>query len=774
MRYRRLFLILSVGWFAMIAGAADLSQAQEFAEPARPPDEAGAETLLQGPIHEAFAKPLGGETDTAENLMAPQEPPAPIEEIPPEVKPAGENVIWIPGYWAWDELQQDFLWVSGVWRVPPPNSQWVPGYWVTVDAAYRWIPGFWTSVEAQQVEYLPYPPESLENGPTSPRPSENYFWTPGCWIYQDTDYAWRPGYWTPYSEGWVWVPAHYVWTPIGAVFCNGYWDYPIARRGQVFAPVYFHNHAHVRHIRYSPHVVINVSHLLIHLFVNPGHRHYYYGDYYGPRYQTIGYTAWSDYYSRPRAYDPLFTYYSTYYQSRGVDYAQRLQGWHNYYRTHEEYRPARTWEQQVRQATRLEGNASARYSLLGRTINQVMDDRDLRNRFERVNDEQRRSLARASSDARALIRERLQAEAHTASDARARGEAGRSRGRWQLPETTAFRAPSPRADGRTPRDRAAQAPPGGAPEERRAYRPGIELNERGRPQVPGARPDTAKPDPRGRERDSIPGMRPKTAPPERPGREPGAIPGARPDPRREGDRQVPRGLDRDDIQRPTPKADDIDRARPRLPLPSPLEQRPSSRPDARRGGEQPHLPSDMRGRQDRPELPKARSGDTPRTLPPGLRGGNRPNQPQSRALPGLERPGNERAQRPSEMRSPITPGKEERGYRPPQLNPERGRGAAPREIAPGRQSGAERDGARGPSFRSPPPAARGLEGRIDPRSSGREPRRVEQPRPRPEAASPRNVPGLGSSRSPGRSSAERPDRGRPPQSKSRERGSDKD
>ena len=32
----------------------------------------------------------------------------------PEVKPEGENVEWIPGYWAWDDAEERYIWISGV------------------------------------------------------------------------------------------------------------------------------------------------------------------------------------------------------------------------------------------------------------------------------------------------------------------------------------------------------------------------------------------------------------------------------------------------------------------------------------------------------------------------------------------------------------------------------------------------------------------------------------------------------------------------------------
>ena len=91
------------------------------------------QVLTRGPIHEAFAAPVVH--DPASGPVIPKQPPDPIQEMPPDQKPAGQNVQWIPGYWSWDVSRNDYLWVSGIWRDPPPNSQWVPGYWHQVQGA---------------------------------------------------------------------------------------------------------------------------------------------------------------------------------------------------------------------------------------------------------------------------------------------------------------------------------------------------------------------------------------------------------------------------------------------------------------------------------------------------------------------------------------------------------------------------------------------------------------------------------------------------------------
>ncbi|MCA9258896.1 MAG: YXWGXW repeat-containing protein, partial [Planctomycetales bacterium] len=198
-----------------LAGRVDAQQTPTLVDappPASPAATADAEADFQvldrGPIHEAFAEPVvdpGAIGDLSDRLV-PQEPPAPVNELPPEEKPEGGNVQWIPGYWMWSLEEEDFVWVSGVWRNAPPGRRWVPGHWSEADGGFLWTPGFWSDAEAEEVMYLPTPPDTLEQGPSSPAPGEEYFWIPGCWVYQQNDYAWRPGYWYQGQPNWVWVP----------------------------------------------------------------------------------------------------------------------------------------------------------------------------------------------------------------------------------------------------------------------------------------------------------------------------------------------------------------------------------------------------------------------------------------------------------------------------------------------------------------------------------------------------------------------------------------
>ena len=229
-----------------------------FAQPLPAEADQGVQVLTRGPVHEAFAETVT--FDPEPGIVVSQAPPAAIEELPPDQKPEGDNVAWIPGYWGWDDERSDFLWVSGVWRALPPGRQWVPGYWGQSAQGFQWTSGYWADAQASEVEYLPEPPATVEVGPNIAASSADQTWLPGCWVWLQGRYAWRPGFWASVQPDWVWVPAHYVWAPRGYVFVDGYWDYSIGRRGVLFAPVYFSGGVYARPgFSYSPTTVIDLG-----------------------------------------------------------------------------------------------------------------------------------------------------------------------------------------------------------------------------------------------------------------------------------------------------------------------------------------------------------------------------------------------------------------------------------------------------------------------------------------------------------------------------------
>jgi hypothetical protein len=279
-----------------------------------PPLEEGVEVLARGPVHDAYAEPVSAAPSATPIIN--REPPPLVEEIPAEQKPEGE-VQWIPGYWAWDDDRQDFLWVSGIWRLPPPGREWVAGYWAQVDGGWQWVPGFWAESGVQELAYYPAPPDPVDAGPSEPAPTPDSTFVPGNWVYRETRYVWRPGFWSVYRPGQVWIPAHYVWTPAGYLYVEGYWDYPLRERGLLFAPVAIDLRLALRpHWFFRPRYVVEDDCLLGAFFVNSDCDQYYFGDYFDDVYRPRGFISWLAFRFGHGCYDPLFSYYRFNY---GVD-----------------------------------------------------------------------------------------------------------------------------------------------------------------------------------------------------------------------------------------------------------------------------------------------------------------------------------------------------------------------------------------------------------------------------------------------------------------------
>jgi hypothetical protein len=314
------------------------------AQPGPADAEAGVHVLTRGPVHEAFAETVTFDPDPG--IVVPKAPPAAIEELPPDQRPEGANVAWIPGYWGWDDERSDFLWVSGIWRDLPPGRQWVPGYWGKSAQGFQWTSGYWAAAKVTQVQYQPEPPATVEAGPNIAAPSADATWLPGCWVWNQGRYAWRPGLWATVQPDWDWVPDHYVCAPRGYVFVDGYWDYSIGRRGVLFAPVYFDAGVYARPgFSYSPTTVIDLGVFANHLFLRPQYQHYYFGDYYSANYQAAGFYPSYSYNSGRYGYDPIYAHER--WQHRQDDQWQhRIAADFQNRRDHEDARPPRTWAAQ--------------------------------------------------------------------------------------------------------------------------------------------------------------------------------------------------------------------------------------------------------------------------------------------------------------------------------------------------------------------------------------------------------------------------------------------
>lgn len=465
--------------------------AADSALPDAPPDDKddnlpeGAEVYTRGPLHEAFAAPVTN--DPSESPVVPKQPPEAIDEIPPDQKPEGNNVVWIPGYWAWDEELENFLWISGLWRDAPPGRRWVPGYWNDAEGGFRWVSGAWVSNETEQLTYLPQPPASLENGPSSPAPSEDQIWVPGNWEY-GTSYNWRPGYWTPYQEDWIWVPAHYVATPGGFLFVPGYWDYQFVDRGVAFAPVYFRQPVVVP---YQPVVVVNTwSNFFVNLFVSPRNHCYVYGNYYNPVYAQAGVVPWYSFHGGRRGYDPIYAHY---HHRHGDVFTSRLRGWHDHYRDHANDRPPITLAKQREFIRSRPNDPLARQAALGTSLRRMTRDNDQPFKFAQLSKDQRSAAHEHARDIRSVSRDRVKVERDPIPAAgvgpgrgRPDGNDARSAKTFKLPNDPKFQRPANVARGR---DDGPNTRPGANLPGRDDDKPGIGGNRPGRGNEIGKTPD---------------------------------------------------------------------------------------------------------------------------------------------------------------------------------------------------------------------------------------------------------------------------------------------
>lgn len=365
------------------------------------------QVLTSGPVHEAFAETVVN--DPEPDLVVLQPPPEPLNEEPPNYVPDGPNMTWIPGYWAWDDDRDDYLWVSGIWRSVPPGRSYVPGFWTRVGHGHQWSSGFWIDADATEIEYLPEPPEPVEAGPPPHAPSPNLIWTPGTWVWQQDRYAWRPGHWVEASPDWMWIPAHYVWSPRGYVFVDGYWDYPIVTRGILFAPVYVSPQIRVTRFVYSPATVIDLDIFTEHLFVRPRYSHYYFGDYYAAGYIDKGFYPWHSVHARRVGYDPIYAHRRWRHRSE-PDWERGIEISYNRRRDNERERPPRTFDLQVNLGGDRAKAAVAGF-VVAKSLQQAMENQNRRHQFRQVDRSEREVIVQKAREATKSREDRKAVEA---------------------------------------------------------------------------------------------------------------------------------------------------------------------------------------------------------------------------------------------------------------------------------------------------------------------------------------------------------------------------
>ncbi|HEX2474953.1 MAG TPA: hypothetical protein VHK01_09410, partial [Lacipirellulaceae bacterium] len=178
--------------------------------------------------------------------------------------------------------------------------------------------------------------------------------------------------------------------------------------------------------------------------------HYYFGDYYAPRYREIGIEPWLMFSRNRGCYDPLFHYYSWDSRRHGRgDWHRTLRDRYDFFAQHEDYRPAHTYADLRRQRfdrvrtgdINIDNNIQnivVQQNNLAVNINQYVQnvernvridgdrgDRRGRMRFARLGDEDRRRFVENARDIRGFQQRRSEFEREArVGDRGDRGERG--------------------------------------------------------------------------------------------------------------------------------------------------------------------------------------------------------------------------------------------------------------------------------------------------------------------------------------------------------------
>ncbi len=315
------------------------------AQPGPADAEQGVQVLTRGPVHEAFAETVT--FDPEPGIVVPKAPPAAIEEVPPDQRPEGANVAWIPGYWGWDDERKRFP--LGQRHLARPAAGPPMGARLLGQVRARLSMDFRVLGRRQGDRGAILARAACDGRSRSQHRRAFGRRTPGCPAVGCGSRAATPG--GPVSGrpcsriGIGFLPITFgpraatssstatgiTRSAVAACCLRRSISMRACMRGPGFS--------------YSPSTVIDLGVFANHLFLRPQYQHYYFGDYYAANYQAAGFYPSYSYNSGRYGYDPIYAHERWQHRQDG-QWEHRVAADFQNRRDHEDARPPRTWAAQ--------------------------------------------------------------------------------------------------------------------------------------------------------------------------------------------------------------------------------------------------------------------------------------------------------------------------------------------------------------------------------------------------------------------------------------------
>jgi hypothetical protein len=152
------------------------------------------------------------------------------------------------------------------------------------------------------------------------------------------------------------------------------------------------------------------------LWVRPNYGHFYFGNYYGSNWGSWGVTPWCQYRPYRNCYDPVLTQLQCHYRQSGVNYINRLDGWHNHYASNVSSRPPRTWNEQVRVVNKSNINSTnvnitnIKQNVLAVNLKDADRRNDLNMKFARLDGNMQKQAVNLAKETRDVRQHRISVE----------------------------------------------------------------------------------------------------------------------------------------------------------------------------------------------------------------------------------------------------------------------------------------------------------------------------------------------------------------------------